>query len=138
MLKWLKSLLKSGNQEMTKPNGRYILIVEDGGVERAFYTKTLEKAGYEVASACDAFEAIKMIEKRIPDIILSDVSMPHMSGKEMCLKLKADDRTANIPIVFLTGSVRPMEVMDCFDVGAEHYLEKPIDAKCLVRQMDMI
>ncbi|MEW5894953.1 MAG: response regulator [Candidatus Omnitrophota bacterium] len=137
MWQWLRQLCRKSVPQRILKN-RSILIVEDGEGERRFYSRTLEKAGYDVDTASDAFQAMKKIDKKMPDLILTDVVMPGMDGKEMCLRLKSDERTAHIPVVFLTGSVKGGEVVDCFGVGAEYYLEKPIDARGLVHQIDMV
>ncbi len=136
MRQWLSSLFGGNRQKI--PQNKYILVVDDGENERMFYTRTLKKAGYEVEAVNGGAAALESIAKRFPDLVITDFYMPEMNGRELCDRLKHDPRTAQIPIVFLTGSARPADIVDCFDAGCEYYLEKPIDARTLVRQVTTI
>ena len=97
MLNWIKSILTGGAKNAPVSKDRYVLVVDDSEVERRFYKKTLEKAGYEVFAASNALTAIESLEKRQPDLILSDLCMPEMDGKEMCRRIKCNENTENIP-----------------------------------------
>jgi len=120
------------------PKNKYILVVDDSELERRFYCKTLRKAGYDVQSVRDGVSAIKEMEDRYPDLVISDLAMPGMNGKEFCQRVKNNEQTEKIPFMFLTGSAAPGEVVECFEAGGEFYLEKPIDARTLVRQVSNI
>jgi len=122
----------------TIPKNKYILVVDDSDVERRFYCKALERAGYDVGFACNGISAIKEMEVRHPDLVISDLVMPGMNGKEFCQTIKNTERLEKIPFMFLTGSAAPGEVVECFEAGGEFYLEKPIDARTLVRQVGNI
>lgn len=137
MFSWIKSFF-SQTSESAQRMKQYILVVDDSEVERTFYRQTLQKAGYEVFAASNALTVIDSLKNRKPDLIISDLSMPDMDGKEMCRCIKANDETENIPVIFLTGKAKNGEVVDCFDAGGEYFLEKPIDAKTLVRQVQTI
>ncbi|MFP4473859.1 MAG: PleD family two-component system response regulator [Candidatus Omnitrophota bacterium] len=119
--------------------GRYkILVVDDSEVERKFYTSTLEKAGFRVRAARDCEQALSLIGEKQPDLIMLDYQMPGMNGKDFCFRLKNNETTELIPVIFLTGSIRDDDVLSCYEVGAEHYLSKPIDGRALVRQVSMV
>lgn len=135
MLKWLKNLF--GKSEMPF-QGRYVLVVDDSPVEREFYIQSLLKAGFQCSGAIEASQALEMISRRRPDLIISDFMMPGMNGKEFCLQIKEDPSTKNIPVIFLTGSANSQEVLGLFQAGAENYLAKPIDATTLIRQVNMV
>ncbi len=136
MLNWLKNIFRSKKKKNGK-TGRYVLVVDDSAVEREFYIRFLTKAGFEVSGAIDASQALEMVALRRPELIISDYMMPGMNGKEFCVQIKEDPDTCSIPVIFLTGSANSKDVLECFQVGAENYLAKPIDGKTLVRQVGM-
>ncbi len=119
--------------------GKRILVIDDGAVERRFISRSLEKRGYDVSTAKDGQDGLKAAQEEKPDLIVLDYHMPGLDGVEVCKKLKADKaQTRDIPVVFLTGSKSPASVVDCYDVGAEYYLSKPISARTLVNEVDMV
>jgi len=112
-----------------------VLVIDDGDSERSFLIRSLKKAGYSVIDASRGDQGLELAESQQPDMILLDYMMPGMDGNEVCRKLKNNPKTKAIPVVFLTGSTRPETVITCYDVGAEHYLSKPISAKILLDQV---
>jgi len=119
-------------------NGRCILVVEDGEGERRVISTTLDKRGYAVTAVETGEAGLEAAGRQKFDLILLDYKLPGINGKEVCRRLKADTRTKDIPVIFLTGSMAPGDIIDCYDVGAEYYLSKPISAKMLIKQVDMI
>lgn len=138
MWKIIESLFTKTRQKNSCGCHRHVLVVDDGQSERTFYSATLKKAGYTVDTACCAKEALEVVQQKKPNVILMDFSMPDMNGNELCRHLKASDDTAGIPVIFLTGSARSTDVMDCFDAGGEYFLTKPIQAKSLIRQVNTV
>ena len=138
MWKWIRSFFSPGDGAFEASKNKHILVVDDSETERVFYARTLERAGYEITAAESGPQALGLVRQRRPDLILTDFYMPEMNGREMCRILKEDPQAADIPVIFLTGSTKPADVIDCFDAGCEHFLEKPIDAKCLVRQVNTV
>ncbi len=132
----LKSFLKKKSRQSILV-GKRILVIEDGELERRFITRTLEKKGCVVIGAVDGLIGVEMAKKENPDLILLDYMMPTLNGREVCIKLKEDVKVKDIPIIFLTGSVTPKNVIDCYEAGAEYYLAKPIDAKTLAHQVEL-
>jgi len=110
-----------------------ILVVDDDESMRELLRMHLAAAGYEVSTAPDAISAGYQVLKNAPDLILSDVSMPHMDGFEFVAALKSDTSLPNIPVIFLTsvedGEGRGKEL------GAVGYLTKPVRAD---RLLDMV
>jgi len=102
-----------------------ILIVEDDERERGALKDVLETAGYSVLSASDGASGLDMARGSLPDLILCDIDMPGMNGFQTLQMLKADERTAAIPFVFLTGSSDAMAGRLGRKMGAEEYIEKP-------------
>ena len=107
-----------------------ILVVDDDESLRELLRMHLASAGYEVSTAGDAISAGYQVLKSPPDLILSDVNMPHMDGFEFIAALKADTTLPYIPVIFLTsmedGDHRGKEL------GAVGYLTKPVRADRLL------
>ena len=110
-----------------------ILVVDDDESMRELLRMHLAAAGYEVSTAPDAISAGYQVLKNAPDLILSDVNMPHMDGFEFVAALKSDTSLPDIPVIFLTsvedGEGRGKEL------GAVGYLTKPVRAD---RLLDMV
>ena len=107
-----------------------ILIVDDDENIRELLRLHLSSAGYEVHVAADAIVAGYMVLRSTPDLIITDISMPHMTGFEFIAALKADKSLPYIPVVFLTS----MEDSDHRgkELGAVGYLTKPVRADRLL------
>lgn len=103
-----------------------ILVVDDEEAISSYLQRKLTKLGYEVAVAEDGEKALELAFSLLPDIILMDVKMPKLSGTEVCRKLKADRRTAAIPVLLLSAKAQPAEIQEGLEAGANRYLCKPI------------
>ena len=107
-----------------------ILIVDDDDTLRELLALHLTAAGYEVQAAEDAITAGHLVLRNAPDLIITDVNMPHMDGFEFVAALKSDPTLPYIPVIFLTstegGDHRGKEL------GAVGYLNKPVRADQLV------
>ena len=116
---------------MTEAKRPTILAVDDATDLLALMAKALG-TDYEVLTAENGAKAVKATlgEKR-PDLILLDVEMPGSSGFDVCKALKADQRTSDIPIIFLTGKAEAQAQVEGFKVGAVDYITKPINALVL-------
>jgi CheY-like chemotaxis protein len=117
---------------------RCILVVDDNETDRMLVRRTVEKMGHRVLVAEDGNVGFEMAKTKKPDLILSDCRMPQKDGITMCRQLKGDPQTKNIPLVFLTGVDSPATVVECFDMGVENYMCKPINPKILVSQIETI
>jgi DNA-binding response OmpR family regulator len=102
-----------------------ILIAEDERDIRDLITFTLRFAGYEVIAASNGEEAVTLALQEIPDLIISDVRMPRMNGYEACEKIKAEEKTKHIPVIFLSAKGQETEIQTGMNVGADEYLLKP-------------
>ena len=85
------------------PNGRVALVVDDSMLIRHTVCRFLEERGFAVESATNPVEALEILARVEPHVIITDMQMPRMSGSEFITALKADIRTAAIPIVILAG-----------------------------------
>jgi two-component system cell cycle response regulator DivK len=104
---------------------RRVLLVEDFENTRELYTLCLRSAGYDVIEAGTGGEAIALATEHRPDIILMDVGLPDMDGWEATTKLKADARTAAIPVVAVTAHALQDERERARKVGCDGFLTKP-------------
>jgi len=103
-----------------------ILIIEDDSSLRDTLRIHLSSAGYVVRVAADATEAIRAILAGVPDLILSDVSLPYMDGFELLEVLRRDESTRSVPVILLTGLVDDDSYVRGLQLGATAYLTKPV------------
>ncbi len=102
-----------------------ILIAEDERDIRDLIIFTLRFSGYEVVAASNGEEAIQLAQQEMPDLILLDVRMPRKTGYEACAAIKADEKTRNIPVIFLSAKGQESEIQAGLRAGAVEYLLKP-------------
>ena len=105
-----------------------ILIVDDSPVEIKIIRHFLGDQ-YDYQEAESGREALAMAEKSPPDLILLDIIMPEMDGMEVCRRLKADERTAMIPVLFITAITDSQAIVDGFEAGGQDYITKPFCAR---------
>ncbi|MSP95761.1 MAG: response regulator [Betaproteobacteria bacterium] len=110
-----------------------ILIVEDDFIMRELLRLHLSSAGYAVRVAADGIEAGRAVLSITPDLIITDVNMPHMDGFELVAALKADPSLADIPVIFLTIEGDAFERGR--ELGALEYLAKPIRLEALLQKV---
>jgi len=115
-----------------------ILIVDDSDNIRNVLQMNFEWLGYEVASANDGEEALKLIEDDPPDLIILDVMMPRRNGYQVCRTLKADAALKDIPVIFLTAKDQKEDRFWGKDCGADEYLTKPFSAAKLERVIEKL
>jgi DNA-binding response OmpR family regulator len=115
-----------------------ILIAEDEPDIRELVAFTLRFSGYEVISASNGEEAVKLATVEVPDLVLMDVRMPRMTGYDACRVMKADPDLRHIPIVFLSAKGQETEVQAGLEAGAEEYLLKPFAPMQLIERVRAI
>ncbi|MBD3410511.1 MAG: response regulator [Ignavibacteriales bacterium] len=102
-----------------------VLVVDDTPVNINVLFETLERRGYKVLVASNGETALERARLGSPDVILLDVMMPGIDGFETCRRLKADDRTRDIPVVFMTALAETVDKLKGFELGAVDYITKP-------------
>lgn len=102
-----------------------ILIVDDTPANLSVLSMMLTKAGYKVRPAISGEIALRAIEAELPDLILLDVRMPEMDGFELCQQLKAQPRTAKVPVIFISALSEIDDKLRAFEVGGVDYITKP-------------
>lgn len=115
--------------------GVKMLVVEDS-MEILNLLVSVFSPMYDVITASSGEEGLSRARKDVPDIIVSDVMMPGMSGIEMCRILKENIETSHIPIVLLTAYALENYVVEGFSMGADDYVTKPFNVKILVARCD--
>lgn len=113
---------------------RILVIEDDPGM--ANLTKTvLVGQGFRVRSATTAEEALDMIRRDLPDLVIMDIQLPGLSGLKLCEILKSEPRTASLPIMFLTVEKGDLAKVHGLDIGADDYLTKPFSSRELVARV---
>ena len=105
-----------------------ILIVEDSFDVRIYLTDIL-KSCYKIIQAENGEAGLKMTMEKMPDLIISDIMMPHMDGIEFCHRIKTNWETSHIPVILLTAKASSESKIEGLETGADDYLTKPFDSK---------
>jgi hypothetical protein len=126
------------SQLSSDPDLPRILIVEDSPTQALKLRRTLEQAGYPVIQANDGRQGLAKARDTHPDLIISDVSMPHMDGFEMCHHIKTDPTLRDTPVILLTALTTPGEILSGLDAGADNYLTKPVDEPFLLNRVSTL
>lgn len=118
---------------VTSSSWRKILIVEDDSQLRELYRNALRTAGYVVAAVEDGADALRQIEHSLPSLVVLDLALPRLGGRDVHRELKARPETRNIPVIIVSGT-------DMADVDAKQFayvLRKPCDPDRLVDAVDL-
>ena len=112
-----------------------VLLVEDEPAQRAVLTYNLEAEGFEVQTADNGEDALALIAEGAPDLILLDWMMPHVSGIEVCRRLKARPETRSIPIIMLSARSEDVDKVRGLETGADDYVIKPYSVSELMARL---
>jgi len=102
-----------------------ILIVDDDNINLQVIGSFLYNKNYKIILAKNGNDALKSVENNHPDLILLDIMMPGMNGYEVCKKLKDNNQTKDIPIMFLTAKTETKDIIKGFNTGGVDYITKP-------------
>jgi two-component system, OmpR family, phosphate regulon response regulator PhoB len=127
----LGSCIETSVTAASDQHNRLVLVVEDHEAFRTLCRLTLENAGFRVCEAVDGREALELIGRERPDIILLDVMMPRLSGWQVAGALLEAPQSEQIPIIFVTARTTPAERARAYDLGARDYVAKPFDPAVL-------
>ena len=113
---------------------KVLLIVEDIPNILELLDLTLKYNGYQVMTARNGLEALEVLEDKHPALIITDILMPRMDGFTLIYRLRTDQKTRDIPVVFLSATyVSPEDKAFAVTLGATKFIEKPIDTKTLLK-----
>jgi DNA-binding response OmpR family regulator len=117
---------------------RNIVIVEDDEDIAESIRYNLEREGFRVRVAATGEDALNLILDRPPSLILLDLNLPHMSGFEMCRRLRAEAPTARVPILILTARTDEADKVLGLNIGADDYITKPFGMRELVARVNAV
>lgn len=115
-----------------------ILVVEDEKNIVKVVTYHLQRQGYEVEAAGDGRQALEKIRRDPPDLILLDLMLPEVEGLEVCRQVRADSRTAAIPIIMLTAKTEEADRVVGLELGADDYIAKPFRPRELMARVKAV
>lgn len=132
-----KEFIKSKDFRLAQKNKKILLVVEDNEDVLQFI-KSHFKNEFIVLEAINGKDGLDLAIQTIPDIIISDIMMPGMDGKELCEKIKKDERTSHIPVILLTALSSKENVQDGLMKGADDYITKPFDIDLLETKIESL
>ncbi|MBL6449285.1 response regulator [Fulvivirga sp. 29W222] len=113
-----------------------ILVVDDFSSIQMFLCKTLEKKGYKTIGASDGNEAYEILSENKVDLVLSDYNMPNCTGMELLNKIKSNNETEQIPVIFLTTETNPEKMQAAKLAGLFAWVRKPYNADAFFAQIE--
>lgn len=118
------------NKEVDKKGKPVVLVVEDNSEMLAFVSRQLS-ASYSVLKAANGAEALKILDEKDVNVIVSDVMMPVMDGFELCKSIKSELNYSHIPVILLTAKTDIQSKIEGLELGADAYIEKPFSVEYL-------
>jgi len=106
-----------------------VLIIEDNDKNMKLARDVLQAKGYETVEAVTGEEGVKLALQRRPDLVLMDIQLPGINGIEAFKQIRADAKTAHIPVIALTASVTPTDRSQITAAGFDAFISKPINLK---------
>lgn len=122
---------------MSPENFNKILVVDDSSANLQLLMNLLVEHGYTVFPASDGELALEFVQSTLPDLILLDIKMPGMDGYEVCRRLKADQRTSSIPIIFLSALEDQRDKVKGFAAGGVDYITKPFQPEEMLARVSI-
>ena len=116
---------------------KHILVVDDNKTNLTLVKNELA-AKYQVTPVISGFQALKFLEKKIPDLILLDLCMPEMDGRETMRRIREREECAKVPIIFLTADNTPETEEQCLADGADDFISKPFVPQVMQRRVERI
>ncbi|OGP98948.1 MAG: hypothetical protein A2W10_00120 [Deltaproteobacteria bacterium RBG_16_55_12] len=115
-----------------------ILIIEDNDDNRDILKHQLEYLGYEVVEAADGLEGLNQVAKEQPDLVIVDIMMPGIDGKEVARRLRADSKTKDLPVLAATVLFHSEDIHSCLVAGCNDVLTKPFTLQQLKDRLEKL
>jgi len=112
-----------------------VLIVDDEPNILMSLDFLMRKEGYEVFVARDGSEAIEIIDRDLPDLLVLDIMMPNVDGYEVCQYIKNDKAKQHIKVIFLSAKSKKEDIEKGYEMGADLYMTKPFSTRNLVKEV---
>jgi two-component system cell cycle response regulator DivK len=113
-----------------------VLLIEDNEMNRDMLRRRLERRGYEIIEAQDGDEGERLATEAMPDVILMDLSLPIIDGWQLAERLKADPKTARIPVIALTAHAMAGDRERAIEAGCDEFETKPVDLERLLDKIE--
>jgi sigma-B regulation protein RsbU (phosphoserine phosphatase) len=128
------------DENRSAPAGRgvHVVIAEDSRIQARMLQRRLIEAGHEVRWGETGADALALVRERRPDIIISDIEMPVMTGYEFCKAVKTDPALRTIPFILLSTLSDPIDIIRGLDAGADNYVTKPYEPDYLLSRMESL
>jgi DNA-binding response OmpR family regulator len=114
-----------------------ILAVDDDATALGALRQILVQKGYDVSTAPNGHDALTALRNSTFDLVILDVSMPGLSGYEVCRKIRQEDKTRDLPVIFLTAKGMLVDMTEGEEAGSDLYLVKPVLATKLLNMVGM-
>lgn len=112
-----------------------ILVVDDDPYILMSLEFLMKKNGYDVMVARNGTEALDIVEKQLPDVVLLDIMMPDVDGYEICRHIKASKKLKDAKVVFMSAKTKEADIKKGYDLGASLYITKPFSTREMIRQI---
>ena len=112
-----------------------VLVIDDENDILLIIKSALHEEGYEVVTANNGYDGLALAEDASPDLIILDIMMPEMDGFEVLQQLKENEKTAQIPVVILTGLSSKDKIREALNKGIDYYIVKPFEYQDLVSKV---
>jgi CheY-like chemotaxis protein len=126
------------SKQETNLQGARILIAEDSPTQAEHLKYLLERNNFKVAVAFNGKQALELLDEIDPQLVISDIVMPEMSGYELCHAIRQDPRHINLPLILVTSLVDVQDVLKGLECGADNFIRKPYDEKYLLARIDYL
>jgi two-component system cell cycle response regulator DivK len=115
-----------------------ILIVEDNALNIKLFCDLLAAHGHEPKAVTDSRQALDLAREFVPDLVITDIQLPHVNGLELIRMLRVDDRLSQVPIMAVTAYSAVGDEERAREAGAQSYVSKPISVLKFVQQVDAL
>ncbi len=133
----LSDFLEFSEDVIALPSRARVLLVEDNE-DFIGYTKNQLSHQYSVTTASNGHIALEILRKEAYDIVISDIMMPRMNGRQLCMNLKNNFETCHIPVILLTGLGSKEHILEGLECGADDYIVKPYDYELLNSKIETL
>ena len=117
---------------------RSILLVDDSRVVREVLKVYLIRSDVRLIEASDGVEALALLQREPPDVVVADLRMPRLDGAGLCLALRSQPQLRGLPVIILTSNLTPETEAGCREAGAAEVLAKPVQPQHLLEAIDRV
>ncbi len=117
-------------------SGSPLVLVADDNSDMRFFISSALSGSYRVMEAADGKEALQLLNRSLPDLVISDIMMPGMSGQELTRAIKEDRKMYNVPVIIVSARTSDEDRVSCLEAGADAYIPKPFSGQYLKLQVD--